>query len=72
MNDTTAPSSGRTCTGPERLENISGRPFIMFFREPMLFVAMIYVSFIYHDGCVYLLFAAYPIVFTQGHHLNVG
>jgi hypothetical protein len=23
-------------------------------------------------GCIYLLFEAYPIVFTQGHHLNLG
>ncbi|CAE6425089.1 unnamed protein product [Rhizoctonia solani] len=54
----------------KRLENIMGRPFIMFFQEPMLFTVTIYMSFIY--GCVYLLFAAYPIVFTQGHHLNAG
>jgi hypothetical protein len=23
-------------------------------------------------GCIYLLFEAYPIVFTEGHHLNAG
>lgn len=23
-------------------------------------------------GCLYLLFTAYPIVFTQGHHFNGG
>ncbi|KAF8687127.1 MFS general substrate transporter, partial [Rhizoctonia solani] len=54
----------------KRIENILGRPFIMFFQEPMLFAVTLYMSFIY--GCVYLLFAAYPIVFTQGHHLNSG
>ncbi|CAE6450446.1 unnamed protein product [Rhizoctonia solani] len=54
----------------KRIENILGRPFIMFFQEPMLFAVTLYMSFIY--GCVYLLFAAYPIVFTQGHHLNAG
>ena len=54
----------------KRLENILGRPFIMLFREPMLFAVTLYMSFIY--GCVYLLFAAYPIVFTQGHHMNAG
>ncbi|CAE6446657.1 unnamed protein product [Rhizoctonia solani] len=54
----------------KRVENILGRPFIMFFQEPMLFSVTLYMSFIY--GCVYLLFAAYPIVFTQGHHLNAG
>ncbi|CCO32469.1 putative MFS-type transporter C409,08 [Rhizoctonia solani AG-1 IB] len=54
----------------KRIENILGRPFIMFFQEPMLFAVTLYMSFIY--GCVYLLFAACPIVFTQGHHLNAG
>ncbi|KAF8595800.1 MFS general substrate transporter [Ceratobasidium sp. AG-I] len=54
----------------KRLENILGRPFIMLFQEPMLLAVTLYMSFIY--GCVYLLFAAYPIVFTQGHHLNAG
>ncbi|QRW15487.1 major facilitator superfamily transporter [Ceratobasidium sp. AG-Ba] len=54
----------------KRLENILGRPFVMIVREPMLLAVTLYMSFIY--GCVYLLFAAYPIVFTQGHHLNVG
>lgn len=27
-------------------------------------------QFIY--GCIYLLFEAYPIVFTEGHHFNAG
>ncbi|KAB5589458.1 MFS transporter [Ceratobasidium theobromae] len=54
----------------KRVETILGRPFLMFFKEPMLFAVTMYMSFIY--GCVYLLFAAYPIVFTQGHHLNAG
>ncbi|ELU43026.1 polyamine transporter 1 [Rhizoctonia solani AG-1 IA] len=86
MIDIIAQSKGRTFTGPSgmsmrsvsrfiskslrRIENILGRPFIMFFQEPMLFAVTLYMSFIY--GCVYLLFAAYPIVFTQGHHLNSG
>ncbi|KAG8682468.1 hypothetical protein FRC09_016756, partial [Ceratobasidium sp. 395] len=54
----------------KRLENILGRPFKMIVQEPMLLAVTLYMSFIY--GCVYLLFAAYPIVFTQGHHLNEG
>ena len=28
------------------------------------------LQFLY--GCLYLLFEAYPIVFTQDHHLNAG
>lgn len=43
---------------------------MMLFQEPMLLAVTLYMSFIY--GCVYLLFAAYPIVFTQGHHMNAG
>ncbi|KAG8680413.1 hypothetical protein FRC11_002525, partial [Ceratobasidium sp. 423] len=31
----------------KRLENILGRPFIMFFQEPMLFAVTLYMSFIY-------------------------
>ncbi|KAG8740384.1 hypothetical protein FRC10_004393 [Ceratobasidium sp. 414] len=54
----------------KRLENIIGRPFVMIVREPMLLAVTLYMSFIY--GCVYLLFAAYPVVFTQGHHMNEG
>ncbi|KAG8685542.1 hypothetical protein FRC08_013054 [Ceratobasidium sp. 394] len=54
----------------KRLENILGRPFIMIIQEPMLLAVTLYMSFIY--GCVYLLFAAYPVVFTLGHHMNEG
>lgn len=38
--------------------------------EPMLIAITLYMSFVY--GCIYLLFEAYPIVFTEGHHLNSG
>ena len=29
-----------------------------------------YMQFLY--GCLYLLFEAFPIVFTEGHHMNQG
>ncbi|KAJ6574990.1 major facilitator superfamily domain-containing protein [Mycena capillaripes] len=54
----------------ERAENILARPFKVLFREPMLLAITVYMSFVY--GCLYLLFEAYPIVFTIGHHLNAG
>ncbi|THG99890.1 hypothetical protein EW026_g2535 [Hermanssonia centrifuga] len=54
----------------KRVENIVARPFKIFFREPMLIAITFYMSFIY--GCIYLLFEAYPIVFTQGHNFNAG
>jgi len=54
----------------ENIENILGRPFKILFQEPMLIAITLYMSFVY--GCLYLLFEAYPIVFTEGHHLNPG
>ncbi|KAG8990431.1 hypothetical protein FRB94_013368 [Tulasnella sp. JGI-2019a] len=53
-----------------RLENVLGRPFKVLFLEPMLIAITLYMSFVY--GCIYLLFEAYPIVYTEGHHLNSG
>ncbi|EJU01459.1 MFS general substrate transporter [Dacryopinax primogenitus] len=56
---------------PRRLAYlIFGRPFKMLIREPMLFFITLYMSFVY--GCIYLLFEAFPIVFTLGHHMDEG
>ncbi|KAA1468270.1 MFS general substrate transporter [Dentipellis sp. KUC8613] len=54
----------------QRVNNIVGKPFKILFQEPMLLAITIYMSFLY--GCLYLLFEAYPIVFTQGHHFDPG
>jgi multidrug resistance protein len=54
----------------KRLENILAKPFVLLFREPMLIAITVYMSFVY--GCLYVLFEAYPIVFTIGHHFNAG
>ncbi|KAG8857218.1 hypothetical protein FRB96_005893 [Tulasnella sp. 330] len=53
-----------------RLESVLGRPFKVLFLEPMLMAITLYMSFVY--GCIYLLFEAYPIVYTEGHNLNSG
>ncbi|KAI0283386.1 major facilitator superfamily domain-containing protein [Russula aff. rugulosa BPL654] len=53
-----------------RLYNILAVPFKILFLEPMLIAIVVYQSFLY--GCIYLLFEAYPIVFTRDHHLNAG
>ncbi|KZT54325.1 MFS general substrate transporter [Calocera cornea HHB12733] len=53
-----------------RVSNILLRPFKVLFLEPMLIFITIYMSFVY--GCIYLLFEAFPIVFTEGHGLNTG
>ncbi|KZO99103.1 MFS general substrate transporter [Calocera viscosa TUFC12733] len=56
---------------PRRLAYlILGRPFKMLIREPMLLAITMYMSFIF--GCIYLLFEAFPIVFTIGHRMNEG
>lgn len=53
-----------------RLYNILAMPFKILFLEPMLMAIVVYQSFL--SGCLYLLFEAYPIVFTKDHHLNAG
>ncbi|KAH9920854.1 MFS general substrate transporter [Epithele typhae] len=54
----------------ERIKHVFARPFVVLVHEPMLIAITLYMSFMY--GCLYLLFEAYPIVFTQGHNLNQG
>ncbi|KAJ3565465.1 hypothetical protein NP233_g7618 [Leucocoprinus birnbaumii] len=54
----------------KRLEDILAKPFLILFREPMMIAITAYMSFVY--GCLYLLFQAYPIVFTEGHHFSNG
>lgn len=72
----------------QRVEGVLARPFKILIREPMLIAITIYMSvrisshtlqiyltfaheqFIY--GCIYLLFEAYPVVFTKAHHFNAG
>ncbi|KAF8973708.1 MFS general substrate transporter [Flammula alnicola] len=53
-----------------RVEHTLARPFVILFYEPMLIALTLYMSFVY--GCLYLLFTAYPIVFTRGHHFSAG
>ncbi|KAH0838209.1 major facilitator superfamily domain-containing protein [Lanmaoa asiatica] len=54
----------------DRVEAILARPFKILFQEPMLFVLTLYLSFV--SGCVYMLFEAYPVVYTEGHNLQPG
>ncbi|KAF8958850.1 major facilitator superfamily domain-containing protein [Flammula alnicola] len=56
---------------PSQLFNkVLARPFQVLFHEPMLIAMTAYLSFAY--GCLYLMFEAYPIVFTIPHHLSPG
>ncbi|TFY78879.1 hypothetical protein EWM64_g5132 [Hericium alpestre] len=65
-----APLEANTVPFAQRVENVLSKPFKIMFSEPMLLAITIYMSFLY--GCLYLLFEAYPIVFTQGHHMSAG
>lgn len=48
------------------------RPWILLFREPIVFLLSLYMAIIY--GTLYMLFAAYPIVYqgTRGWNQGVG
>ncbi|KAH6613988.1 major facilitator superfamily domain-containing protein [Boeremia exigua] len=46
------------------------RPWILLFREPIVFLLSIYVAVIY--GTLYMLFGAFPIVFQQGRGWSQG
>jgi len=59
-----------TMTVSQRVEAVVKRPFMILVQEPILIAITTYMSFVY--GCLYLLFEAYPIVYTEGHNLNYG
>ncbi|KAL4779636.1 major facilitator superfamily domain-containing protein [Aspergillus varians] len=48
------------------------RPWILLFREPIVFLLSLYMAIVY--GTLYMLFAAYPIVFqlTRGWNQGIG
>ncbi|KAH8108013.1 MFS general substrate transporter [Cristinia sonorae] len=65
-----APLERRDVPLKQRIEQVVARPFQVLIQEPMVIAITIYMSFLY--GCVYLLFEAYPIVFSIGHHMSAG
>lgn len=46
------------------------RPWILLFKEPIVFLLSLYMAIIY--GTLYMLFAAYPIVYQQYRGWNQG
>ncbi|KAI9893583.1 MAG: hypothetical protein M1814_006379 [Vezdaea aestivalis] len=46
------------------------RPWILLFREPIVFLLTIYLAIVY--GTLYLMFGAFPIVYQQLRHWNDG
>ncbi|PLB46347.1 MFS general substrate transporter [Aspergillus steynii IBT 23096] len=52
------------------LKTALSRPWVLLIREPIVLLLSIYLSIIY--GILYLLFAAYPIVYQQGRGWSEG
>lgn len=46
------------------------RPWVLLFREPIVFLLSLYMAFLY--GTLFMLFAAYPIVFQEVRGWNQG
>lgn len=46
------------------------RPWVLLFREPIVFLIAIYMSIVY--GTMYMLFAAFPIVYQEGRGWSPG
>ncbi|KAM3078899.1 MFS siderochrome iron transporter 1 [Clarireedia jacksonii] len=46
------------------------RPWILLFREPIVFLLSLYMAIIY--GTLYMLFSAFPIVYQQGRGWSAG
>ncbi|KAJ4253346.1 Efflux pump fub11 [Fusarium torreyae] len=46
------------------------RPWVLLFKEPIVFITSVYISIIY--GIMYMCFAAFPIVFQIGRGWNQG
>ncbi|KAJ5716911.1 hypothetical protein N7488_002557 [Penicillium malachiteum] len=63
-------SSQTTISMSEKLGIALSRPWILLFREPIVLLLALYLSIIY--GTLYMLFAAYPIVFEIGRGWGEG
>ncbi|RHZ61966.1 hypothetical protein CDV55_104154 [Aspergillus turcosus] len=54
----------------EAFKTALSRPWILLFKEPIVFLLSLYMAIIY--GTLYMLFSAYPIVFQGVRHWNQG
>lgn len=54
----------------KRLQTVFSRPWILLFTEPIVFLLTFYAALIY--GTLYMLFAAFPIVYQQERGWNPG
>lgn len=60
---------GKTTLG-EAIKTALLRPWILLFKEPIVLLCSIYMAIIY--GTLYMLFAAFPIVYQQNRGWNTG
>lgn len=60
---------GRVSLG-EAFKTALSRPWILLFREPIVLLLSLYMAIIY--GTLYMLFAAFPIVYQQGRGWSQG
>lgn len=60
---------GKTSLG-EAFSTGLKRPWILLFREPIVFLLSLYMAIVY--GTLYMLFGAFPIVYRVGRHWNEG
>jgi MFS family permease len=54
----------------EQFRIIFSRPWILLFREPIVLLTSIYIAIVY--GTLYMLFAAFPIVFSDHRGWSLG
>lgn len=60
----------KTATLKDALYTNLSRPWVLLFREPIVFLLSFYMAVIY--GTLYMLFAAYPIVYQQHRGWSAG
>ncbi|KAH6624848.1 major facilitator superfamily domain-containing protein [Chaetomium sp. MPI-SDFR-AT-0129] len=59
-----------TATRSEQIKKTLIRPWVLLFREPIVMLTSIYLAIVY--GTLYLLFAAFPIVFQVSRGWSAG
>ena len=52
-----------TTTKAQQIKTALGRPWVLLFNEPIVFLSSVYIAIVY--GTLYMMFAAFPIVFQQ-------
>ena len=62
--------AARSAARTSQIKKALSRPWILLFCEPIVLVMSIYIAIVY--GTLYMLFAAFPIVFQQGRGWSPG